>query len=207
MATPLDVLTRDLARAIEAQDADGARNVRRSIVAGHPDAPAAHDAAYRLGLDALVTERRLDLAAEHFRAATKARDPQLQQAARTSLGLALARLGKPQQATFELRKAASAKPATLANVQALSFIESLAREQKNGAEADRVRAEILKTLDAMRRAGASEDAAMAELLLGAEAKSEGKRDVARKHLAAALAGGHLPPDARARAERLLADVS
>jgi hypothetical protein len=31
--------------------------------------------------------------------------------------------------------------------------------------------------------------------------------VARKHLAAALAGGHLPPDARARAERLLADVS
>ncbi len=203
---PLSELTTSLTRALDVGDADRIREVRRAIAAAHPETEAGADASFRLGLDALFTGQDLEAAAEHFRAATKAKGSASALAARTSLGLVLLRQGKHQQAVFELRRVGSQKPPTLAAAQALSWVVISFRQQKNAKEADRAREEQLKVLEAVAAGADAPSAALAHLMLGVEHKHDGRRDAAVKHLQAALAQKGLDAEYEARARSLLAGL-
>lgn len=203
---PLNELTTALARAEEVGDLDRLRVARQALVAAYPEAEVAAEAAFRLGLDALFVGQDLERAAEHFRAATKAKASPAAQAARTSLGLVLLRQGKHQQAVFELRRVGASKPPSLAAAQALSWVALSFRQQKNAKEADRARDEQLKVLDAVAAGADRASAALAHVLLGAEHKHDGRRDRAVKHLEAALASGALDADYQGKARALLATL-
>lgn len=195
-----------LSRALEVGDPDRIRDARKAIVAAHPESEAAGEAQFRLGLDALFLGQDLDAAAEHFRAATKSKASVHAMPARTSLGLVLLRQGKHQQAVFELRRVGAQKPPSLAAAQALSWVALSFRQQKNGAEADRARAEQLKVLESVAAGTDPAAAAIANVLLGAEHKHDGRRDLATKHLKAALAHKTLDPEYTAKAQALLASL-
>lgn len=205
-APPLSELLTTLSRALEVGDVDRIRAARQAVVAGHPESEAAAEASFRLGLDALFVGHSLDAAAEHFRAATRAKASAFALAARTSLGLVLLRQGKHQQAVFELRRVAAQKPPTLSAAQALSWVVQSFRTQKNAKEAERARDEQLKVLEAVAGGPDPAAAALAHVMLGAEHKHDGRRDLAKKHLTAALASGALDPEYTAKAQALAASV-
>jgi tetratricopeptide (TPR) repeat protein len=187
MVASLPDLLKDLDRALAAGDLEALNAVRRTIADGHPETDAGAEAAYKLGLAALFLEGKLDDAGERFRAAAKSKSTAWSPAARTSLGIVLWRQGKPQQAVFELRKVASAKPPTIASAQALGFVVLVHRETNNGPEAERARTEQMKLLGEIARSPTPGDAALANFMLGMEFKYEGRRPDARRHLEAALA--------------------
>ncbi|MFO0728613.1 MAG: tetratricopeptide repeat protein [Myxococcota bacterium] len=204
--TTLDQLQKDLQKALELGDLPRIAEVRRSIVAGFPESEAAAEAHYKLGLNALFLEGDLGAAIEAFRAAAKLKSAAWNQAARTSLGIALLREGKPQQAVFELRKAASQKPPNLAAVQALSMVVSIFRQEKNAKEADRARAEQIKLLEQVAAGSDPASAALATFFLGVEHKFDGQRELAKKTLQAALAKGLLEPGFKTKAEEILREL-
>jgi tetratricopeptide (TPR) repeat protein len=205
VAAALKDLLRDLARALEEGDRERIARVRRLIADGHSETSEAAEASYKLGLDALFLDLDLDRAVEHFRKAAKTKSALWSQAARVSLGMALFRQGKQQQAIFELRKAAGQKPPTIAAAHALAVISGFLRQMNNAAEADRARAEQMKLLVELTKSSSKEDAALAHYMLGVELKYEGKRADARRHFEAAL-GGALDPTFVGRAKSLLGEL-
>lgn len=174
-------LQRDLARALEANDLDAAASVRRAIVDNHEGLEVA-EAAYKLGLDALYRKKDLAAAADLLRQAGKAKHPDWSLPARVSLGLVLLAAGKPQQAVFELRKAASAKPASLLTAQAAGLIALALAQSNPGAEVERARDKFKSALEALTKNQPPEVEAWAALYLGMEFKHDGMREDARKWL-------------------------
>lgn len=205
MTAPLKDLQRDLEGALERGDRERIAEVRRLIVERFPDSDVAAEARYKLGLDALFFDADLDAAVDHFRAATKSKTGPWGAAARVSLGMALFRQGKGQQAVFELRKAAGVKPPTVAAAHALLLVSGFVRQLGNAAEADRARAEAMKLLDQLAKTAPAEDQALAHFLLGMEHKFEGRRDRARSHLEKALAA-KLDPLFAGKAQAALSEL-
>jgi tetratricopeptide (TPR) repeat protein len=115
----------------------------------------------------------------------------------------LHRLGKPQQALFELRKAAATKPPSVASATALGLAALILKDTQQPAEFERARKEQLKQLEALLKAPDPEEAALASYMLGMEYKYEGRRAEAKKYLERALASEALGPEERARVEEAL----
>jgi tetratricopeptide (TPR) repeat protein len=201
----LQDLLRDLEGALKASDHDRVASVRRTIVAQYPGTPEGAEASYKLGLDALFRERSPDEAAEHFRAALKAKSSWAA-AARISLAIILLRQGKSQQGMFELRKVVSADPPTIASAYAKGLIVVALREAKNAKEAERAHEEHKKLLSRVAEIATGEDKALAHFMLGMEHKFDGEREPAKKHLCAALEAGGLPERERAQVEAALLEV-
>jgi tetratricopeptide (TPR) repeat protein len=204
--TTLDQLRTDLTNALELGDLARIAEARRAIVQSFPESEAAAEANYKLGLNALFLEGNLEAAIDAFRAAAKVKAGGWNQAARTSLGIALMRDGKPQQAVFELRKAAAQKPPNLAAAQALSIVVTIFRQEKNAKEADRARAEQIKLLEQVASASDPASAALATFFLGVEHKFDGQRELAKKTIQAALAKGLLEPGFKVKAEEILREL-
>lgn len=202
----LKELQRDLERALEAGDADQVASVRRTIAGGFSGSPAAAEASYKLGLDALFRAKNPDEAAKHLREAAKAKVPSWSLAARVSLGILLLHQGKPQQALFELRRAAGVKPPSIESAQAAGFIVIALREIGNGKEAERARATQLDMLRGLVNREEEETRALAHFMLGMEHKFDGERAPAKQHLEAALALAALPDDARSTAQSAMQDL-
>jgi tetratricopeptide (TPR) repeat protein len=114
----------------------------------------------------------------------------------------LHRLGKPQQALFELRKVAATKPPTVASAMALGLV-ALILKDGNQAEFERARKEQLKLLEGLLKADDAEEAALASYMLGMEYKYEGRRAEAKKYLERALASDALGPEDKARIQDAL----
>lgn len=204
MAT-LPELLRDLDRALGAGDLDTAASVRRTIAEGHPTAPEAAEARFKLGLHLLFKGRDLEAAAGELREAAKAKHPVWSPQARISLGLILLRQGKFQQAVFELRRVSGQTPPTLVSAQAAGLVVVALRSDKKATEADRARGQQLDLLDKLTRSLTGEEKAMAQFMLGMEHKHDGRRDKARPLLQAALTTG-LPGREAEVAKRALAEV-
>lgn len=202
----LKELERDLDRALEAGDPEQVASVRRTIAGGFPGSPAAAEASYKLGLDQLFRAQNPDEAAKLLREATKAKAPPWSLAARVSLGILLLHQGKPQQALFELRRAAGVKPPSIESAQAAGFVVIALREIGNGKEAERARATQLEMLRALVKRDDDETRALAHFMLGMEHKFDGERAPAKQHLEAALALEALPADARATADQAMQDL-
>ncbi len=202
----LKELVRDLDRALAANHEENANSVRATIAAAFPETPEGAEARYKLGLSALYRAKDLEAAASHFREAAKAKQKTWSHLARTSLGLVLLSQGKHQQAVFELRRAASAQPPSLLVAQAAGMLHGALVEMGNKKEAEKARAQHLKILDDLTRSEDAPTAAMARYRRAMEHKFDGERLPAKQLLAAALEGGHLPPDERASAERALSTL-
>ncbi len=198
---PLATLLADLTRALS--DAEQATAVRRTIVEQYPDTEAGAEAAYKLGLEALFLGRSLEQAESYFRSATKSKSAVWGPPARVSLGIVLARMGKAQQAAFELRKVIGAKPATILGAQAAAMLASVMAEQKQPKEVDKARQQAQDILKQLIEKGP--DQALAHYLMGLEKKHEGNRVLARQHLEAALAAGLVGEEAE-RARVLLGQL-
>ncbi|HET6345115.1 MAG TPA: hypothetical protein VFH51_09285 [Myxococcota bacterium] len=128
-------------------DLDGLREVREEIVAEHPESEEATEALYKIGLDLLFRERKLDEAVERFDEAAKRKQPFWSAAARTSLGLCYYHQRRTQKALFELRKVAYSKSVTVHSVTALAFIENIFETEGKGEEAARVRKDRILQLE------------------------------------------------------------
>ena len=202
----LEALLSDLSRALEAKNEDTAASVRRTIAEAYPETPEGAEARYKLGLAALYRAQDLDLAAQHFREATKAKQKVWSACARTSLGLVLLRQGKHQQAVFELRRAAAPRPADLMVAQAASMLVMALAEMGNTKESARARTQQLEILDTLAKSDEPQTAAIAQFYRGMEHKFDGERGPAKALLSAALAAELLPTDERAVAERALAKL-
>lgn len=202
----LDALRGDLDRALELKDYDAAASVRRAIAQLFPDSSAGAEAEYKLGLDALFRQQKLDAAADHFRAATKAKVPAWGLPARLSLGLVLLRQDKPQQALFELRRVASAEPPTVLSAQAAGLVVIALTEQSKPTDADRARQQHRRILDRLTKHATGVDQALAWFMLGMEKKFDGDRPGAREAFDSALAQGHLPNEYVAQARRAITDL-
>ncbi len=198
-------LVRDLERALQSGDHDRVASVRRTIAHQYPETPAGAEASYKLGLDALFRKRNADEAAEHFRAAVKAKST-WSAPARTSLAIVLLRQGKGQQGMFELRKIASASPPTIASAYAQGLLVLALREAKKGPEAEKAHQEHKRMLLKVAETSTGEDKALAHFMLGMEHKIDGEREPAKKQLQAALAVGALEARERKQAEAALAEV-
>lgn len=203
--TALLELERNLERALSERDLDRVAEARRAIASEHGATDAGAEASYKLGLDALFRGRDLHQAAEHFRAATKAKNEWGPQA-RISLALVLLRQGKQQQAIFELRKAAGAKPVSVASASASGFLVIALREANQAKEAARAHADHMKLLAKLAESGVPADRATAHVLLGIEHKFDGTRDAARRHLTIALESGALGAEERERVEAALKEL-
>ena len=202
--TNLASLLSDLERALSAEDLDLVASVRRTICDGHPSSPAAAEASYKLGLDALYRRQDLDGAAEYLREAVRKKDNQWSPAARVSLALVLLSQKKYQQALFELRKAASVQPPTLLSAQAAGLTAvALADAKKPGAEVERAREKAKAILLQLASASDAVTASVAAFMLGVEFKFEGEREKARTWLERALAADQLPAQERRLAEGAL----
>jgi tetratricopeptide (TPR) repeat protein len=118
-------------------------------VQDHPASDAAAEAQYKVGLDLLFRERRLEEAVVHFEAAARRPQPFWSAAARTSLGLCYFHQQKLQKALFELRKVAYAKAPNVHSITALAFIENIFSVQKQPEEASRVRKDRIVQLEQM----------------------------------------------------------
>jgi tetratricopeptide (TPR) repeat protein len=201
----LQDLLRDLERALESGDHDRVASVRRTIVHQFPETAAGAEASYKLGLDALFRKRNVDEAADHFRAALKAKSTWATPA-RTSLAIVLLRQGKGQQGMFELRKIASATPPTIAGAYAQGLLVLALREAKKGPEAEKAHQEHKRMLQKIAEISTGEDKALAHFMLGMEHKIDGEREPAKKQLQAALAVGALDERERKQAESALGEV-
>lgn len=204
--TSLEALTGDLERALELNDLDAAASVRRSIAQLFPDSAAGAEASFKLGLDALYRQGNLDAAADHLRAATKAKVPKWGVPARISLGLVLLRQAKPQQAIFELRRVATSEPPTALSAQAAGLVVVALNQQGKTSEADRARQQHWRILERLAKQGSGVDQALGRFMLGIEKKFDGDRAGAKTNLEAALAQPDLPSDYVAQAERALRDL-
>jgi tetratricopeptide (TPR) repeat protein len=143
----LQSLLSEMATLDAAHDFDGLRRVRERIVLEHPDADAAVEALYKIGLDLLFRERKLDDAVERFAEASKRKQPFWSAAARTSLGLCYYHQRRTQKALFELRKVGYAKVPNVHSVTALAFIENIFETEGNSEEATRVRKDRIVQLE------------------------------------------------------------
>ena len=206
MAT-LQALTTDLEGALERKDLEAVASVRRSIAQMFPDSAAGAEANYKLGLDALFRQRNMDAAADHFRAATKAKVAEWGVPARVSLGMVLLRQAKPQQAIFELRRVAAVEPPTAQSALAASLVVVALTEQGKAAEASRARQQHQRILERLQKQPPGADRAIGAFMLGMEKKFEGDRPGALQALKAALAQPELPDEYRGQAERALSDLS
>lgn len=200
-------LLRDLTRALEANDHAASAAVRRTIVENHGGQPEAAEAGFKLGLHLLFKERDIDGAVSVLRGAAKAKHPVWSPQARISLGQLLMRQGKHQQAVFELRRVAGSTQATLVSAQAAGLVVIALREAQQGPQAERARAQYLDILERLTDGeGSDVERALAQHMLGLEHKHDGRRDLARPLLAAALESGALPKDEHAQAERAIAEL-
>jgi tetratricopeptide (TPR) repeat protein len=134
----LEDLLNNLANLEAQHDLDGLRGVREKIVSEHPESDEAVEALYKIGLDFLFRERKLELAIESFREATRRKHPFWSAAARTSLGLCYYHRKQLQLALFELRKVAYADEHSSHSLTALTFIENILREENKMEEVERV---------------------------------------------------------------------
>lgn len=205
MPQALKDLSKDLERALAKGDAELVASIRRTIAEAHPETDEGAEAAYKLGLESLFRSKDIEEASEWLRKAAKAKSKEWGPLARTSLGLLLHRQGKLQQAVFELRKAAGGVP-SIAGAVALGLTVILFREAKNGAEADRARADQKKMLLALTKGEDAEDAALAHYMLGMEHKHDGERADAKRHLEAAVKSNALAGDAAEKAKAALKDI-
>jgi tetratricopeptide (TPR) repeat protein len=203
MPASLSDLEQDLARALGAGDFNRAGSVRETIADAHGTTEAGAEANYKLGLAVLFGTGDLERAAERFRLAIQVKGSRWSGPARTSLGLVLHRLGKPQQALFELRKVAAAKPPSVASATALGLVALVLKDMNQPAEFERARKEQLKLLEGLLKAADAEEAALASYMLGMEYKYEGRRAEAKKYLERALASEALGPEEKARIEDAL----
>jgi tetratricopeptide (TPR) repeat protein len=147
-------------------------------------------------------EADLEGAAEALRGAIRARAEPWTRTARLTLGQLLLRLGRPQQAMFELRKVAAAEPLDLEGVQALAFLSEALRAQGKGREAEALADRRRRAL-ARRASEGGPTGAIARAWLGFELKHAGERRPARAALEAALADPELPDAERAAVAQAL----
>lgn len=143
----LKSLLGELATLDAAHDFNGLRRVRELIVAEFPESDEATEALYKVGLDMLFRERKLDAAVEQFAEAAKRKQPFWSAAARTSLGLCYYHQRRTQKALFELRKVGYAKTPNVHSVTALAFIENIFHTEGNEEEAARVRKDRIAQLE------------------------------------------------------------
>lgn len=146
MAT-LQSLLQTLAQCDAAHDHEGLRRARERIVAEFPESDEAVEAQYKIGLDLLFRERRLDAAVEHFAEAAKRKQPFWSAAARTSLGLCYYHQRRTQKALFELRKVGYSQSPSVHSVTALAFIENIFETEGKSEEAGRVRKDRVLQLE------------------------------------------------------------
>jgi tetratricopeptide (TPR) repeat protein len=143
----LATLLQQVAQYDAAHDLDGLRRAREQLVEAFPEAEAATEALYKIGLDLLFRERKLEEAVVRFEAASTRKQPFWSAAARTSLGLCYFHQQRTQKALFELRKVAYAKNPSVHSVTALAFIENIFVTQGNADEAGRVRKDRIAQLE------------------------------------------------------------
>jgi len=160
--TNLEDLLNDLANLEAQHDLDGLRGVREKIVSDHPASDEAVEALYKIGLDFLFRERKLELAIESFREATRRKHPFWSAAARTSLGLCYYHRKQLQLALFELRKVAYADEYSSHSLTALTFIENILREENKMEEVERIQKDRSEQLEVL-IAGARERENQSEL--------------------------------------------
>jgi tetratricopeptide (TPR) repeat protein len=155
----LDVLSSQLADLEAAHDLDGLRRTREQIVAEHPDSAAAVEALYKIGLDLLFRERKLDEAVARFDEAARRKTPFWSEAARVSLGLCLFHTRRAQKALLELRKVAYPEKPTAHSVTALAFIETIYETENKPDEVKRARKDRIAQLEQLTRPGPAVSAA------------------------------------------------
>ena len=143
----LESLLKDLADLDAQRDLNGLRRIREEIVSQHPDSEAAVEALYKIGLDHLFRERKLEDAVEKFAEAAKHKHPFWSAAARTSLGLCYYHQGRNQKALFELRRVAYPEKPNPHSVTALAFIEQIFQNEGNLDEIKRVRKDRIAQLE------------------------------------------------------------
>ncbi len=143
----LDALLSDLANLDAQHDLAGLRRVREQIIQEHPDSEAAAEALYKIGLDLLFRERRLDDAVGRFEEAAKRKVPYWSEAARTSLGLCYYHQHRTQKALLELRKVAYPDTPNAHSVVALAFIETIYENEGNKEEVKRARKDRIGQLE------------------------------------------------------------
>ena len=145
----LESLLEKLAECDADNDHDGLRKVRETIVADYPQSEQSVEALYKIGLDNLFRQRKLDDAVEIFGVAAKRKHPYWSAAARTSLGICLYHQGKKQKAIFELRKVGNTEKPSEHSVTALAFIETIFLNEGNNDEVNRIRKERINQLDTL----------------------------------------------------------
>ncbi len=143
----LDALLSELANFDAQHDLDGLRRVREQIAAEHAASEAAIEALYKIGLDLLFRERKLDEAVTKFEQAAKRKSPFWSEAARTSLGLCYFHQHKVQKALLELRKVGYTETPTAHSVTALTFIETIYESENKTDEVKRVRKDRIAQLE------------------------------------------------------------
>ncbi len=188
----LDALLGELASLDARHDLDGLRRVREQIATEHPDTDAAAEALYKVGLDLLFRERRLDDAVRRFEEAARRKSPFWSDAARTSLGLCLFHQNRSQKALLELRKVAYRDVATAHSVTALSFIETIYEAEGKKAEALRARKDRIGQLTELvkpGRAATASERGWFLYLLGIACHDQGDETRARSALEDAKALG------------------
>jgi len=149
----LDALVRRLGELDAKADLDGLRQTREQIVAQHPDSDAAVEALYKVGLDLLFRERKLDEAVTRFDEAARRKTPFWSDAARVSLGLCLFHQRRTQKALLELRKAAYPAEPNAHSVTALAFIETIYESENKADEVKRARKDRIAQLEQLTRPG------------------------------------------------------
>ena len=143
----LESLLEKLAECDANKDHEGLRKVREQIVADHPESEQSVEALYKIALDNLFRQRKLDDAVEIFGVAAKRKHPYWSAAARTSQGICLYHQGKKQKAIFELRKVGNTESPSEHSVTALSFIETIFLNEGNNDEVTRIRKERIIQLN------------------------------------------------------------
>ena len=143
----LKALLEQLAECDANNDHEGLRKVREQIVGDHPESDQSVEALYKIGLDNLFRQRKLEDAVEIFGVAAKRKHPYWSAAARTSQGICLYHQGKKQKAIFELRKVGNTEKPSEHSVTALSFIETIFLNEGNNEEVTRVRKERMSQLN------------------------------------------------------------
>lgn len=199
-------LLMDLERSVSGGDLDQVASIRRTIASSHATTEDGAEAMYKLGLDALFRRADLEASSQHLRESAKAKSPRWSPLARSTLGLILLRMGKPQQALFELRKVAGLSPPTLVSAQAWGLLVMAHRALDQAGEAERARGEHLKTLLRLTETAPAEDRGLAQFLLGMEYKFEGRRDLAKRFLRLASEDAELPEPYRSQTLSALKEV-
>jgi tetratricopeptide (TPR) repeat protein len=143
----LEELMQELAALDAKHDLDGLRRVREQIVAEHGATEPAVEALYKIGLDLLFRERKIDLAVDKFSEAAKRKQPFWSDAARTSLGLCYYHQRRTQKALLELRKVGYVETPNAHSITALAFIENIYLSEANRAEAAKARKDRIGQLE------------------------------------------------------------